>query len=168
MKRLAIIGLLGLVLSFFLGAEIQAQVPKEGSGSYVAAFSTTFKAIPMGKERVHMTYEGLGVTIGDNNQGLLHNASAHCIGSVHAIKGEFDNDFGFCVYTLPDGDQVFQTYKASGKVGEVAKGTGTFVGGTGKLVGIQGTTEFTRQGVRPALPGTAQGYTRSKGSYKLP
>ena len=65
MRKLAFIGLLGLVLLFVFGAEIQAQVPKEGSGSYTLGYSGTSKMISVGKDRIHMNYESLGVVIGD-------------------------------------------------------------------------------------------------------
>jgi hypothetical protein len=44
----------------------------------------------------------------------------------------------------------------------------TYVGGTGKFIGIQGNGEFSRISVRPAAEGTVQGYNRVKDQYKLP
>lgn len=84
------------------------------------------------------------------------------------MKGEYNNNSGFCVGTRPDGDQIFWTYKTAGKLGVGAKGTVTLVGGTGKMTGIQGNSEYTEFPMRPAAEGTLQGYIRSKGQYKLP
>ena len=53
-------------------------------------------------------------------------------------------------------------------LGAVGKGTVTYVGGTGKFIGIQGSGEFSRINVRPAAEGTLQGYNRVKDHYKLP
>jgi hypothetical protein len=87
---------------------------------------------------------------------------------VHAVKGEYDNDSGFCVYIRPDGDQFFKTYQAAGKLGVASKGTAKIVGGSGKLAGIQGTSEITRINVKPAAPGTIQVINRVTDHYKLP
>jgi hypothetical protein len=168
MKKTVLVLILGIVLLAVFGTEAQAQIPKEGPQSFTHAYSVTFKVLPMGQERVQMTYEVMGVTIGDTDKDLGHNSSLRCLGALHAVKGEYNDDSGFCVNTRPDGDQIFATYKAAGKLGGIAKGTYTVVGGTGKLVGIQGSGEFTRIDVRPAAEGTIQGYSRNKGYYKLP
>ena len=42
------------------------------------------------------------------------------------------------------------------------KGTGTYIGGTGKFTGIQGSGELTRINVCPVANGTLQGYNRVK------
>lgn len=168
MKKIIIALIMGLVLLAAFALDAEAQIPKEGTVSATASFSATFKALPMGQERVQITYEVMGIATSDTGEGLLHNASFRCLGALHAVKGDYNDDGGFCVYTRPDGDQVFQTYKATGKMGVSGKGTATFVGGTGKLTGIQGSSEFTRFNVRPAAEGTFQGYQRAKGQYKLP
>lgn len=165
-KILASIVIVFVLLAFGLDAE--AQIPKEGTTSSTNSFSATFKTLPMGQERVQITYETMGVTISDTGEGLFHNTSFRCLGALHAVKGQYNDDSGFCVFIRPDGDQVFVTYKASGTMGAVGKGTATYVGGTGKLTGIQGSAEFTRFNVRPAADGTFQGYQKVKGQYKLP
>ena len=167
MKKTVLALILSIVLLAVFGTETKAQIPKEGSQSFTHGYNVTFKVLPMGQERVQMTYEVMGVTIGDTDKDLAHNSSLRCLGALHAVKGEYD-DNGFCVNTRPDGDQIFATYKATGKLGGIAKGTYTVVGGTGKFVGIQGSGEFTRIDVRPAAEGTLQGYSRNKGYYKLP
>jgi hypothetical protein len=57
--------------------------------------------------------------------------------------------------TTTNGDKYWLTYKASGKMGKptVVKGTFTYVGGTGKLTGIQGGGEFTRYTLQPPAEG---------------
>ena len=146
----------------------QAQIPKEGASSYIIGYSGTYKAVAMGQERIQMTYEVLGVIVSDSSECILQNASLRCVGSFHATKGAYEDDRGFCVCTRPDGDQLFTSYEASGRLGAVGKGTVTYVGGTGKFAGIQGSGEFTRINVRPAAEGTLQGYNRVKEHYKLP
>ena len=168
MKKAVLVLISGIALLVAFGMEAKAQIPKEGTISNTWAFSGTFKSLPMGQERLQMTYEVMGVIIGDTSDDLFHNASFRCLRSNHVVRGEFNDDSGFCVCTRLDGDQIFLTYKATGKVGVSAKETQTIVGGTGKLAGIQGNAELTRFGVRRSAEGTFQGYEKGKGQYKLP
>lgn len=167
MKKTITLLILSLVVLVAFGTETEAQITKEGIGSMTFVYSATYKALPMGQERLQMSYEIMGVIIGDTSDVLFHNASVRCLGALHAVKGESNNN-GFCVGTRPDGDQIFWTYQSTGKLGAGGKGTSTIVGGTGKLTGIQGSSEYTDIAVRPAAEGTFQGYSRIKGQYKLP
>ena len=160
--------ILSLIVLLAFGMEAKAQIPKEGAISNTWAYSGTFKALPMGQERLQMTYEVMGVIIGDTSEDLFHNASFRCLGGRHAVKGEYNDESGFCVVIRPDGDQMFLTYKGAGKMGVWGKETQTIVGGTGKLAGIQGNAEYTRFRIRPVAEGTFQGYQKGKGQYKLP
>lgn len=167
MKKVTVALLFSLALSFVFGANAIAQISKEGTVSILTFSNSTLKFLSMGQERVHVTYEAFGLTLSDTGEGLFHNASMRCIGANHAVNGAFDDDSGFCVYTHPDGDQIFATYKATGKVGVGSRGTAIIVGGTGNFTGIQGSLDFTRVPVRPAAEGTSQVYLKSKGQYKL-
>jgi hypothetical protein len=168
MKKMTFALPLGLIVLLAFSSA-QAQIPKEFSGTGINAFSGTFKTVAMGQERVQMTYEVLGASISDTGEGVHHNTSLRCVGSIHAIKGVYEGgNNGFCVQTRPDGDQIFMTTKSSGTLGRGSKGTYTLVGGTGKMTGIQGGGEFTEFVLRPAAEGTFQGYNRVKGQYKLP
>ncbi len=170
MKTISVVSTVMLVLVIGFAATVEAQIPKEGSSSMTFVYSATYKALPMGpmgQERLQMTYENMGVIIGDTGNELLHNTSVRCLGALHAVKGETNNS-GFCVGTRPDGDQIFWTYQSTGKLGAGSKGTSTIVGGTGKFIGIQGSSEYTDSPLRPAAEGTFQGYSKVKGQYKLP
>jgi len=168
MKKSVLVLILGIVLVAAFGTGAKAQIPKEGNFSFTSAYSGTFKVLAMGQERLQMTYEFMGVNIGDAPNDLFQNTSFRCIGSFHAVKGEYKNDSTFCVCTRPDGDQMFSIYRTVGKMGAGFKGTFTFVGGTGKLAGIQGSGEITGFPVRPSAEGTFQEYAKQKGQYKLP
>jgi hypothetical protein len=168
MKKTVLVLMLSFVLLAVFGPETQAQLPKEGTLSYTDIYSGTYKVLPLGQEGVQMTYEVMGLFLSDTGEGLFHNTSFHCIGALHAVKGEFNDDSGSCVSIRPDGDKIFSTYKSAGKMGGPGKGTSTIVGGTGKLVGIQGSADFTRIALRPVAEGTFQGYDKAKGQYKLP
>ncbi len=121
-----------------------------------------------------MTYEHTGAILGDTSEGIFHNATFHCVGSHSSVNGDYDNDSGFCIITRPDGDKAFFTYKATGNDLKGGKQINTYVGGTGKLVGLQGSAEVTRFVLRPSGPpgtpyqGPYQGLAQVKGQYKLP
>lgn len=168
MNKMTLALTLGLILLIAFGSDAQAQMAKEGNLSFTMGYTITFKDIGGQEIRVR-TYELLGATTSDSGEGPLHNSSVRCVGALRVVKGSIDDESGLCVYTQPDGDQIFMTYKGTkGKVGVTARGTGTFVGGTGKMNGMDGSCEWLRVMLRPAAEGTGQGYNRVKGNYKLP
>lgn len=164
-KSMALI--LTLLLLATAGPVVGEEIAKEGSASGKTYWTGSFDVLPMGEERVQMNYVGHGVSVSDNGKGIFHNASGHVVGGLHAVKGAYE-DSGFCTFTRPDGDKVFFTYKTSGTLGKSAKGTFTYVGGTGKFVGIQGGGEFTRYSLRPPSKGFFASFSVSKTNWKLP
>ena len=165
-KSMALI--LTLLILSTAGPVLAEEMAREGSSSGRANWTGTYTVLSMGKELGQMTYEVYGVVVSDNGKGLLHNATAHAVGGGLMKKGTYDNDTGLISYTRPDGDQIFITYKVSGTAGKSGKGIGTIVGGTGKLVGITGTIEFTRYSLRPPTKGVLGSFSISKLSWKLP
>jgi hypothetical protein len=122
----------------------------------------------MGEERIHVTYEGTGIYVSDIEDGFLNNASLHFLGAFHAVKGAFEDESGSMILTDPDGDIAFVIYKGSGNLGKDAKGTYTYVGGTGKYTGLSGGGEFTRSILQYATKGVWAAITLFKGNWKLP
>ena len=170
MIRATMAFLLALLFLISAGNVFGEEMVKEGSGENTSVFAGTFTALPMEKERVQMNYEVFGLVPDASPESPIYNTTFHCLGALHAVKGVYENDSGFCSYTRPDGDIVFLTYKATGALGgRGGKGTWTFVGGTGKYVGIQGGGEFDRiPGFRSSGKGTFQGMNKSKGQWKIP
>jgi hypothetical protein len=168
MRKAIVAVVLGLLSGASVVAQTPAASPKSGNISARKVLSATIKALPMGKERLQVTYESLGAIFSEAGDELLQNASARCLGAFHAVNGAIDDESGSCVYMRPDGDQLFVQYRAAGKLGSAAKGTATIVGGTGKLLGAQGTLEWARTTARSAAEGTSQVIISLKGSYKLP
>ena len=141
MKKITVTLVVGLVLTVMFMPVASAQMAKEGPYSGMVFYSGTFKMIPMEKERVHMNYEVTGISRGQDDKSPFYNATVHCLGSLHAIKGAFENDSGFCAYTRPEGDQIFMTFECKGKLGVTdgsvsGNGTAKIVGGTGKCAGM--------------------------------
>jgi hypothetical protein len=167
MKKIILASVLSLVLLVVLGLDGKAEMAKEGTYSGTLVLSATYKALAMREERLQMNYEYMGVHTSDTAEGFLHNSSGHGIGALHAVKGVYE-DSGFHVATDPDGDQAFYIWKGTGKVGGIGKGTVTWLGGTGKYSGLQGSAEYTVTPVRPAAEGTFQAVGKQKGHWKLP
>ena len=149
-------------------ASVAAEMAKEGTGSARSYYTGTFQMLPIGKVRVQMNYEGFGISVSDTGQGLFHNASQHVLGGLQIVKGAIE-DSGSIVFTLTNGDKVFMTYKSSGKVGKptIYKGTFTYVGGTGKVSGIQGGGEFTRYSLQPPDKGKFASFSVAKSHWKI-
>ncbi len=169
MKKIFMVPVLILALSLVGASVFGEELAKEGTGSAKAFYTGTPQMLPLGKARVQMNYEGFGVMVSDTGKGLFHNSSQHILGAMQIVKGAIQ-DSGFLVTTLTSGDKVFMTYKGSGKMGKptITKGTFTFVGGTGKVSGIQGGGEFTRYGLQPPAKGKFASFSVSKSHWKLP
>jgi hypothetical protein len=166
MKRITFTIVLILFLSFLAAPVFSEEMAKEGSGTAKAYYTGTYQMLPMAKERAQINYEAYGVIVSDSGKGILHNASAHVMGASHVVKGVIQ-ETGFAVYTRPDGDKAFMTYKVAGKMGQPVKGEAVLVGGTGKLAGIQGNGEFTRYQLRPPAEGKMASFSVSKMQWKI-
>ena len=166
MKKLLLIGFMATFVAYASSAT--AQMAKEGEISFSTVFVGASVALPMGDERLQLNYEGTGLSLAASGKGFGHYSTMWCVGSLQAVKGQFDNDAGLCQTTFPDGDKTYVTYKTKGALGKPAKGTWTYVGGTGKYEGITGGGELIRISGRPAKEGTFQSNNMITGSYKLP
>jgi hypothetical protein len=163
---------IALALSLFVSASWNVvfgdEMAKEGESHYKAAMSATFKTLPMEKERVEWQFEVFGVVTEAKNDSPLYNATFYALGELHGFKGAYE-ERGFVRYTRPDGDQIFSTYEAKGKMGGERKLKITFVGGTGKCVGITGSGEWTGvSGLRPPKEGVGMSVSVGKYSWKIP
>jgi len=168
MKKIFMASILVLVLSVVAAPVCGEEMAKEGTSSGKGYYTGTLQMLPLGKVRVQINYEGFGVSVSDTGQGLFHNASQHVLGGLQIVKGAIE-DSGSLVYTLTSGDKVFMTYKSTGKVGKptIYKGTFTYVGGTGKVSGIQGGGEFTRYSLQPPAKGKFASFSVSKSNWKI-
>jgi hypothetical protein len=157
-----------LSAAMFLGsAAMAADLPKEGTFTYTYSSAGTFKATPVGKERLLLAWDENGLSVGS---GLVDHMTWHCWGLVDTAKG-MTQVRGYCVGTDPAGDQI---------VGDVAsdrpadakshKTAGKLTTGTGKYAGISGDLTFVCHGpeFRTAVEGTYVEYCPAQGSYKLP
>lgn len=160
---LAAVGIL-LALNAFAG-DTSGPIPTEGKTQATQVTSGAVQVIPLAKDQARVSYDVMGVRLREGD--LLHKSSVRCVGAMIATNGTFDDEVSNCIFTRPDGDQAFTAAKGAGKVGGEARGTWKFIGGTGKLAGIQGSGDWTRTSVRPAMQGTTQGIIETSGTYKL-
>jgi hypothetical protein len=171
MKKRILASVLSLVQLISFGSIVNAELAKEGTFSiieYVTAIEEGVKVIAMGEERLHCTYELTGILVNEAGRGFLHNAGSHMLGQMHTVKGVKELETGFIVYTDADGDKLHLTYDWKGIAFKSARGTGTFVGGTGKYTGIMGGCEMTWRPTSGAKKGVFPGVVTLKGNYKLP
>ncbi len=169
MKQSISILVLSVVLLTIFGLDVWAQGKEETESINVSWYVTT-KVVPLGADRIYVTYEAIGLTVTDTGGGLFHGATARVLGGMTIEKGFYNDEYACGVWNLPSGDKVFMTFKMAGKAGTggVAKGPFTIIGGTGKCAGIQGSMEGTRTMVQSALEVAGQSYLKGKLQYKLP
>lgn len=171
MKRFLWLATVSFVLLIFFGMDVQAQ-PKEVTEAVTGAYYVTAKRLPLDEGRVRLSYDAIGVVLSDTGGALFHQATGHILGGFTAEKGTYNDDRGWGVYNLQNGDKVFYTQVGAGVMkpegGGQAKITGTITGGTGKCAGIKGSTTFTRYSLRPAAEGTGQTIMKGTITYTLP
>ena len=151
-------------LSYATGAELA----KQGEGTIRMAHTGTYKLLPMGNDRSEAIFEVAGMVVDAPENCPLYKATYVVFGSSHRFKDDYE-ERGSVRYTRPDGDEVFMTYEAKGKIGTERKSKATLVGGTGKCAGITGTTESTGiMGFKPPKEGMSAGSSSDKLNWKIP
>ena len=167
MIRKSITIMFALMLLLTTGTVVGAEMAKEGSASGVTYFTSTVQVLAQGKENFVANYDARGVSGSNDNTSPFYGASGQCVGTYRGIKGEF-KEIGLCTYTRPNGDKIFMSYEATGKVGSPVKGTSTFVGGTGECDGLTGSGEFTRTSIKGPAEGIGASISKSTFNWKIP
>jgi hypothetical protein len=168
-ERTCILTAFTLSTAMLFGATaIGAELPKEGtySGTYSAV--GTVKAIPIGKERLLLTFDENGLTV---DEGLFNHWTWHCWGSGDYTNG-MGQDHGYCVGTDPTGDQVAINFSNDKHPMDqkIVPGSFTLTTGTGKYTGITGSATFEGDGSQFRSPegGPSFDHNTHHGNYKLP
>jgi len=167
MKKTLTIIILTLFFLVTAGTVFSAEMAKEGSGTGITYYTSTYQVLAQGKANFVMNYDARGVGAGDDETSPFYMASNQCIGSFRVIQGAF-KESGLCTFTRPDDDQIYMSYEAAGKFGAPVKGTFTLVGGTGKCTGITGSGEFTRTSLKGPAKGIGASFSKSTVSWKIP
>lgn len=167
MKRASAVLISILFLAVTSGTIYGAEMEKQGSGAGATYYTSTAQIHAQGKENVVINYEARGVNGTDNEASPFYMSSALCVGSVKGMKGIL-KESGLCTMTRPDGDQIYMSYEADGKMGVPMKGIYTLVGGTGKCTGITGSGEFIRTSLKGPAEGIGASFSKSTGTWKIP
>jgi hypothetical protein len=145
-----------------------AELVKQGEATLKLAHTGTVKFLPMGNERSEAIFEAAGIVVEAPENSPLYKASYLVFGSFHRVKNDYE-ERGSVRYTRPDGDEVFMTYEAKGKIGAERQINGTFVGRSGKCAGMTGTSESTGiAGIKPPKEGMTAGSSSGKFNWKMP
>ena len=170
MKRFTWLLVLNFVLLMSFGMSVQAE-PKEMTEVVTAAGYVTPEMLPLNGGRYRVNFDAIGMLLSDTGSGLFHQATSRILGGFTLEKDKYNDEQGWGVYTLQDGDKVFFTSTGAGRLEPLGVGEGkvieTFTGGTGKCTGIKGSSTFTRHGLRPVyVPTEMKGLFYMKGTIK--
>ncbi len=144
------------------------ELAKQGEGTIRMAHTGNYKLLTMGNDRSEAIFEVSGLVVDAPESCPLYRATYLVFGSSHRFKDDYE-ERGSVRFTRPDGDEVFMTYEAKGKVGTERKSNAVFVGGTDKCAGITGTGEATGiVGFKPPKEGMSAGSSSNKLNWKIP
>ena len=169
MKRVIVASILSFVLLFAFGLVAYGEMAKEGTDSGTNIYTATPTMASLDKDRYAIAFELLGVYLSDTGGGPFHNMSTHSVGVIYFDKGVGET-LVYMVMTAPDGDKVLLDLKEDKTLPppNPNKGTGKYLGGTGKFAGIEGTLEYSRYYTRPSKKGVGQAVSRVKSHWKIP
>jgi hypothetical protein len=107
----------------------------------------------------------VGASVSDGRKGPLHNSGWDCTGETAIQDGKVHRSGGFCLVTDPDGDTINLVWERTDVPGGMVDGKtrGTYLSGTGKYAGIQGSYTFSCR-----LQGAMAACNITGGEYKFP
>ena len=155
-----------LVLTGF-GIAFGDEMAKEGSSSGAFYYTSTAQTLMIPKLAGVFNYEARGVSGSDDKTSPFYLASSQCVGSVKGTKGVF-KESGLCTVSRPNGDKIYMSYEASGKIGEPMKGSSKLIGGTGNCEGITGNGEFVRSSLKGPTEDIGASISKHTMSWKIP
>ena len=131
------------------------------SGTFCGhAKATVLQASP---ELTLLMSESWGIQTPESGFKPWANATVHCVGYRRVIQGKA-TALGACRWTDSTGD----TFAGEYRILPDEPSLWTFLGGTGKWKGVQGTGTFKFASMgKPAADGTTQYCTEHQGSYTL-
>jgi hypothetical protein len=164
----------GVLLLAAVGAISVGTIPATsvlaGETTFSGTYSTfgTYKANPVGKERVLVVWDENGVTL---SNGPLDRVTWHCWGTHDFIKGVGQAE-GYCIGTDPGGDQIVATLRVDRHTPDdkTRHGSFTYTSGTGKFAGVSGDAKLTfpSEDLRTGADGTYAVIATMEGKYTLP
>jgi hypothetical protein len=160
MKKILLIVMMSLPLSFICGESAWSQTQKEITFSGTHYWSATPKIFQLDPERVISQTDLMGVRVNDSGDGPFHAASTNIAGITYMSKGEFRYR-GLEIWADKDGDKVVWELTDLGTgYSAAANGKAKIIEGTGKNTGWQGTMEYTLQFPKGFPESTRRGVCR--------
>lgn len=105
-----------------------------------------------------------GTTRANEPGGTFDNLATRCVGTTGSIAGAAQEGRGYCEWAGPGEDRALIRWTI-----EAGRGTGSFVGGSGRYRGLTGDITFQPIAPIPALePGVIRVCNRTQGSFRLP
>jgi hypothetical protein len=150
-------------IAVLLAAGAGAHAAEQGTTSGVASFQARGDA--KNHKPAVTVWNGtfVGVSITEAGRGPLHNSGWDCTGEAVIQDGGVHRSGGFCLVTDPEGDTINLLWERTNVPGPVPdpKTKGTYLSGTGKYSGIQGSYTFAcrQNGAVCVITG---------GNYKIP
>jgi len=151
-----------------IAATAAVNMPKEGNLDFNYCLAGRTQAMPVSDDTVAGSFELTAAIISNIPGGPFDGQGSQCMGTWQVLDGKY-SDSGYCVTVDADGDKFLMNFK-TGPVpaGELATGTWTAVGGSGKYQGMMAKASYKAiRAVAPAVPGGFQGCNRNTGTYKL-
>ncbi|ACA15398.1 hypothetical protein M446_0845 [Methylobacterium sp. 4-46] len=166
--RLAPLALLATALAAPAGAE---DLPREASFriTYTSTNPVPGKPVQLGPTRSHAVGVSIMAAVNQSGGKLLHNMAGRCSSSAmfDSDAKTFENQ-GYCDYVDADGDHVYERYAfAPQPMSARLKGTGEWIGGTGKFTGLSGSFDIQASRLSPLAEGVAQSVGEKTGTYVI-
>lgn len=157
-----------LVLFVCASVTAAAELPRQGTFRVTIKQDGSWEGFPVAQKYWVWIARRKGVFDGT---GPLDGMTSRCISKGTTAYGISTAEI-HCENTDSDGDQIFEVSNEECACAPGAKGgtgTGEFLGGTGKYIGIRGSFEIERRvGPRDQAAGTWTDYVTIVGSWTLP
>ncbi|MCH8144455.1 MAG: hypothetical protein IIA55_07040 [Gemmatimonadetes bacterium] len=157
-------GLSLVLLAAFGAGALAGELPKQGTYSTTWTFSGPYTAIEIGEDQWAWSSTFTLIIWNNAGEGFLHDMSGNCVGMGSEAGDAPFTDSGYCNYEDADGNTLIEYFTET----EAGKGTATFIGGTGKYAGVQGSDTYEYVYTPDAPEGVFNGYGHAEGSYTLP
>lgn len=141
MRRASTLVTAGILLSTAAGSVFSQTLPRSGIFAMFTAFKGSGELHQVSESRIYSVGTWRGISYSAQGTGLFHAAPVVCVGHADMVNGGGPAR-GLC--TFSDGaDKVHGEW--TGRVSPDApySGSGRFIGGTGKFVGISGGWSFS-------------------------
>lgn len=159
------------VLLLPASAALAEDMPREGrfSVTYTGVNTSPSKPVPYGRDREAVVGVSLMTAVNDAGSGLLHNMAGRCHVVTLIDRGAKTQEMrAYCSYIDRAGEQIFEEVStpAPTGLGQPARLTGKWTGGTGKFAGLTGEFDVTNSG-NIGTDGIYQAAGKKTGSYRL-